>query len=300
MLVTYDARDEKGTAGTLRFALCERKNWPGGKRSNKVGNTCHTHCGGIALKNAVVNNELVKDCVMKKCTWLRCCYGKKPYGNPPLVPWCSSCEFQKKLLRRPAPVAGAAGGVSVTAASPTAPSQPNQSQAGAMATAPDDSSGPALPDDNAVLEELRICAKQVAALGPSALGKNGSSTSAGAKLSIAVRPKDPAVPKQKKPPKSTGAKAPNGKQQKKEKTIKKEKRGVAVAAVAAVMATVVTAGDDDHPSADDGRAAVPAQVRASGKVQPKEEPTKKVYAMPPNAYSPPLSPLPAGMPLSFF
>ena len=177
----------------------------------------------------------------------------------------------------------------MTAASPTAPSQPNQSQAGAMATAPDDSSGPALPDDNAVLEELRICAKQVAALGPSALGKNGSSTSAGAKLSIAVRPKDPAVPKQKKkPPKSAGAKAPNGKPQKKEKTIKKEKRGVAVAAVAAVMATVVTAGDDDDPSADDGRAAVPAQVRASGKVQPKE-PTKKVYAMPPNAYSPPLS-----------
>ena len=178
----------------------------------------------------------------------------------------------------------------MTAASPTAPSQPNQSQAGAMATAPDGSSGPALPDDNAVLEELRICAKQVAALGPSALGKNGSSTSAGAKLSIAVRPKDPAVPKQKKPPKGAGAKAPNGKQQKKEKTIKKEKRGVAVAAVAAVMATVVTAGDDDDPSADDGRpAAVPAQVRASGKVQPKEEPTKKVYAMPPNAYSPPLS-----------
>eukprot|EP01047_Picozoa_sp_COSAG01_P039295 COSAG01_NODE_3239_length_6369_cov_4.207018_3_plen_70_part_00 len=37
---------------------------------------------------------------LKKCVWLRCCYGKKPYGNPPLIPWCSSCEFQRKLVSR--------------------------------------------------------------------------------------------------------------------------------------------------------------------------------------------------------
>ena len=53
----------------------------------------------LPLKMMVLPLNMIIVCgrALRKCMWLRCCYGKKPYGNPPAVPWCGSCEFQKKL-----------------------------------------------------------------------------------------------------------------------------------------------------------------------------------------------------------
>ena len=89
MLATYASRDANGCASGLRFCLCRRDGWPGGKRSNKVGNTCQTHCVGIRIQNCLVGGVLQPEVEMRKCMWLRCCYGKKPYGSPPAIP-CES------------------------------------------------------------------------------------------------------------------------------------------------------------------------------------------------------------------
>ena len=86
MLATYASRDANGCASGLSFCLCRRDGWPGGRRSNKVGNTCQTHCNGIRLSQVLVGGAVQKDVVMRKCMWLRCCYGKKPYGSPPVIP----------------------------------------------------------------------------------------------------------------------------------------------------------------------------------------------------------------------
>ena len=49
LLATYEARDAGGSTAELRFCVCSRENWPGGGRSNKVGNTCEQHCRGIQI-----------------------------------------------------------------------------------------------------------------------------------------------------------------------------------------------------------------------------------------------------------
>jgi hypothetical protein len=96
---TLDARGPDGTTPILRFLLCNKADWTGDKRS-KIGNTCKFHCGGIRVSNVMIGGQLRSDVNLKKCTWLKCCYGKKHYGDPPLIPWCSQCEYQKKLIKR--------------------------------------------------------------------------------------------------------------------------------------------------------------------------------------------------------
>ena len=96
---TLDARGPDGTTPILRFLLCNKEDWTGDKRS-KIGNTCKFHCGGIRVSDVMIGGQLQSDVNLKKCTWLKCCYGKKHYGDPPTIPWCSQCEYQKKLLKR--------------------------------------------------------------------------------------------------------------------------------------------------------------------------------------------------------
>ena len=110
---TLDARGPDGTTSIIRFLLCNKADWTGDKRS-KIGNTCKFHCGGMRACNVMVGGQLRSDVFLKKCTWLKCCYGKKHYGDPPLIPWCSQCEYQKKLLKR----SGAASGGSSMPGSP--------------------------------------------------------------------------------------------------------------------------------------------------------------------------------------
>ena len=96
---TLDARGPDGTTPIIRFLLCNKADWTGDKRS-KIGNTCKFHCGGIRVSDVMIGGKLCSNVNLKKCTWLKCCYGKKHYGDPPLIPWCSQCEFQKKLVKR--------------------------------------------------------------------------------------------------------------------------------------------------------------------------------------------------------
>jgi hypothetical protein len=96
---TLDARGPDGTTSSIRFLLCNKNDWTGDKRS-KIGNSCKFHCGGLRAKNVMVGGQLRSEVFLKKCTWLKCCYGKKHYGDPPLIPWCSQCEYQKKLVKR--------------------------------------------------------------------------------------------------------------------------------------------------------------------------------------------------------
>jgi hypothetical protein len=96
LAATYAGRDADGRTTLIKLMVCRREDWAGGKRSNKLGNSCTEHCDGILLSNANINGKIYHSIVLKKCTWLRCCYGKKPYGNPPVVPWCDACEFQKR------------------------------------------------------------------------------------------------------------------------------------------------------------------------------------------------------------
>ena len=96
---TLDARGPDGTTSILRFLLCSKADWTGDRKS-KIGNTCKFHCGGIRLTNVIVDGKMRAEANLKKCTWLKCCYGKKHYGDPPLIPWCSQCEYQKKLAKR--------------------------------------------------------------------------------------------------------------------------------------------------------------------------------------------------------
>ena len=107
MVATYASRDATGCASGLSFCLCRRDGWPGGKRSNKVGNTCQTHCNGIRLSQVLVGGAVQKDVVMRKCMWLRCCYGKKPYGSPPVIPCATLLSFFRLHLH-------AAGSLRVT------------------------------------------------------------------------------------------------------------------------------------------------------------------------------------------
>jgi hypothetical protein len=99
LAATYASRDVEGRASFVKLTVCQREDWPGGKRSNKVGNSCMDHCAGIQFDRANINGKMYDSIFLKKCTWLRCCYGKKPYGNPPGVPWCDKCEYQKKRVR---------------------------------------------------------------------------------------------------------------------------------------------------------------------------------------------------------
>lgn len=96
---TLDARGPDGTTPIIRFLLCNKADWTGDKRS-KIGNTCKFHCGGIRVSQVFIGGKLCSNVNLKKCTWLKCCYGKKHYGDPPLIPWCSQCEYQKKLVKR--------------------------------------------------------------------------------------------------------------------------------------------------------------------------------------------------------
>jgi hypothetical protein len=99
---TLDARGPDGTTSSVCFVLCNEGDWTGDKRS-KIGNTCKFHCGSMRASNIMVAGHLRAEVNLKKCTWLKCCYGKKHYGDPPLIPWCSQCEYQKKLLKRESP-----------------------------------------------------------------------------------------------------------------------------------------------------------------------------------------------------
>ena len=54
LLATYAARDASGSTADLRFCVCSRENWPGGGRSNKVGNTCEQHCRGIQIDGGML------------------------------------------------------------------------------------------------------------------------------------------------------------------------------------------------------------------------------------------------------
>ena len=96
---TLDHRAADHSSHVLRFVLCNKADWTGDRRS-KVGNTCKFHCGGLQVSNVVVRGKRIDHINLKKCTWLKCCYGKKWYGDPPSIPWCDQCEFQKKLSKR--------------------------------------------------------------------------------------------------------------------------------------------------------------------------------------------------------
>jgi hypothetical protein len=95
---TLDHRTANHSTHVIRFVLCNQGDWTGDKRS-KIGNTCKFHCGGLQVSNVVVRGKRIAHVNLKKCTWLKCCYGKKSYGDPPGVPWCEQCEFQKKLSK---------------------------------------------------------------------------------------------------------------------------------------------------------------------------------------------------------
>ena len=100
LAATHAGRDETGRMPLIKLVVCRQDGWPGrGTRSNKVGDTCKVHCAGVRFENTNMNGTFYDHIVLKKCTWLRCCYGKKPYGNPPDVPWCNTCEYQKRLVR---------------------------------------------------------------------------------------------------------------------------------------------------------------------------------------------------------
>eukprot|EP01051_Picozoa_sp_SAG22_P003575 SAG22_NODE_176_length_16162_cov_30.625910_8_plen_2203_part_00 len=105
---TLDHRAANHSSHVLRFVLCNKADWTGDRRS-KVGNTCKFHCGGLQVSNVVVRGKRIDHINLKKCTWLKCCYGKKWYGDPPSIPWCEQCEYQKKLSKRKAPAKDVAG-----------------------------------------------------------------------------------------------------------------------------------------------------------------------------------------------
>lgn len=97
---TLAGRDANGCSRRLRFALCGRDDWSGDRQSTKAGNTCRWHAGGLSVTKVRINGGFHEHLTLRKCTWMKCCYGRKHYGDPPLIPWCSTCEFQKKVARR--------------------------------------------------------------------------------------------------------------------------------------------------------------------------------------------------------
>ena len=98
---TLRARDPStGTSHILRFALCDRSDWTGDRKTTKVGNTCRWHAGGLTASNITINGSFHQRIILRKCTWMKCCYGRKHYGDPPNVPWCNTCEYQKKHAKK--------------------------------------------------------------------------------------------------------------------------------------------------------------------------------------------------------
>ena len=113
---TLRGRDGGGRSHLLRFALCERRDWTGDRKTTKIGNTCRWHAGGLKVHNCVVDGSMREEITLRKCTWMKCCYGRKHYGEPPNIAWCNTCEYQKKLVKKKAEggAAAAGGGRSVT------------------------------------------------------------------------------------------------------------------------------------------------------------------------------------------
>eukprot|EP01047_Picozoa_sp_COSAG01_P021057 COSAG01_NODE_1210_length_11227_cov_46.803019_1_plen_623_part_00 len=97
---TLKGRNDGGCTHLLRFALCERSDWTGDRKTTKVGNTCRWHAGGLRVSNVIVGGAHRPQVVLRKCTWMKCCYGRKHYGDPPSIPWCRTCEYQKKVERK--------------------------------------------------------------------------------------------------------------------------------------------------------------------------------------------------------
>jgi hypothetical protein len=100
MQATLDSRDECRNSNILCFTQCSSSGWTGDGQS-KVGNTCKWHAGDLTAREIYIGGEYRDVAQLKKCTWIKCCYGKKRYGDPPHIPWCSQCEFQKKLVAGP-------------------------------------------------------------------------------------------------------------------------------------------------------------------------------------------------------
>eukprot|EP01050_Picozoa_sp_SAG11_P013177 SAG11_NODE_1521_length_4755_cov_4.896263_2_plen_561_part_00 len=96
---TLDGRAGSNATNTLRFVRCASVGWTGDRKS-KIGNTCKWHAANLDATDVVVGGEYRSRVQLKKCTWIKCCYGKKHYGDPPMIPWCGQCEFQKKLEQK--------------------------------------------------------------------------------------------------------------------------------------------------------------------------------------------------------
>ena len=108
---TLRGRSHDGYSNVLQFVLCDRSDWTGDSKTTKCGNTCRWHAGGLTLYDVVIGGKLRNRVILRRCMWMKCCYGRKHYGDPLNdIPWCATCEYQKKVTRKKSSSAATARG----------------------------------------------------------------------------------------------------------------------------------------------------------------------------------------------